>query len=89
MAVRANPTRPQGLQGRSPELALSLREQPQPVPIMAMDCVCKRQSTTHEQGQDPLTVAFDDLMSLMLLQFPLIIVFSHGLHRSRSQDIHR
>ena len=43
----------------------------------------------HEKGRNPLTDAFDDLMSLMLLQFPLIIVFSHGLHRSRSQDIHR
>ena len=31
--------------------------------------------------------AFDDLMSLMLLQFPLNIASSCGLHRSQSQDM--
>lgn len=40
-------------------------------------------------GETQPANAFDDLMSLMLLQFPLNIASSCGLHRSQSQDIHR
>ena len=43
-----------------------------------MDYGYKRHSTSLEQRRSALTDAFDDLMSLMLLQFPLISVFSHG-----------
>ena len=42
VAVRVNPTRPLGLQGRSPELKPSPPKGPQPVPITRMDDIFKR-----------------------------------------------